>query len=110
MDKAQIITLVLGSAAIGAFVSSVVTLFGQWRERKSRREEIVLTEAVKLAEMNMNATLNMAKARAAVDKDTRIVPMIEMVRDYHEWLRGLLDTGRLPDSYRRTGEPNSRQR
>jgi NhaP-type Na+/H+ or K+/H+ antiporter len=42
MDKTQIITLVLGSAAIGALVSSAITLIGQALERKHRRGEMLL--------------------------------------------------------------------
>ena len=45
----SVTSLVLGSAAIGALVSSGLTLLGQWRQRKARRDELLLVEANKLA-------------------------------------------------------------
>ncbi|HEX4577692.1 MAG TPA: hypothetical protein VH117_10095, partial [Edaphobacter sp.] len=97
MTTSQIVALLLGSAAVGALVSSVITLFGQRLERKSRREELVLSEAVKLAQSNMDLTLEVAKAHT--NRVTNIIPIIDMVVPHHEWLTHLLNKGKMPEGY-----------
>ncbi len=90
------ISILLGSAAIGALVSSLVTLFAQRLERQSRRKELVLSEAVKLAQSNIDTALRTA---AAGGKQTAILPIIEGVIDYHRWLTNLLEHGTISDDY-----------
>jgi hypothetical protein len=61
MDRIQIISLVLGSAAIGALVLSVITLLGQSFERKARREELLLTKSIDLALQRTGLIVDAAK-------------------------------------------------
>lgn len=98
MDKTQIILAFLGSAVIGAVVSALVTELGKWRERKSRREELVLSEAMKLAQKNMDVALEVARAHSN-QRGTTIVPLIEMAALYHRYLDHLMRHGRLPADY-----------
>ncbi|HKV93569.1 MAG TPA: hypothetical protein VJW20_13565 [Candidatus Angelobacter sp.] len=51
MDRTQIITLILGSAAIGALVSSAITLIAQALERKARRRELLLQLSADFAKL-----------------------------------------------------------
>lgn len=96
----QVLPIVLGSAAIGALMSSVITLVGQKFERESRREELLLSEATKLAEHQMETLLKVAAATRGTGS-TRIVPLIEMVHDYHRLLTALFKTGKPDPTYRR---------
>ena len=49
MPLTQVILLVLSSAAVGALVSSLLTLLGSALERKARRRELLLSKAIDLA-------------------------------------------------------------
>lgn len=99
MDKSQIITLVLGSAAIGALVSSAITLIGQALERKSRRTELLISESIRLAEQHATVAIEAGKIRSAAGHPTLIEPLIETVADYHHLLTALFNTGKLPPDY-----------
>ena len=107
MDKLQIISLLLGSAAIGALVSSLMTAWTSHLERKSRREELVLSEAINMGQKNMDVALEVARAGG---RPVPIIPLIEMVMDYHKWLKSLLDTGQMPADYVRTVDRPARDR
>ncbi|MBZ5719362.1 MAG: hypothetical protein LAO03_03175 [Acidobacteriia bacterium] len=86
MDRGEIIFAVLTSAAVGALVSSVITVIAQWRERKSRREELVLSKATEMA-TNRVATL--------MKTSGKIEPDILMAEDYYVSLKHLIDKGYL---------------
>jgi hypothetical protein len=92
MDRTQILIALLGSAAIGALVSSVITVFAQWRERKSRREELLLTKAIEMAHVRFANVMT-------VLKDTQQGGMLEpdllMLKDYHKSLRYLMKHNEL---------------
>jgi hypothetical protein len=61
MDKTQIISLLLGSAAVGALMSSVITLLGQVMERRSRIKELIFSKAVEMAQHRAESILAAAK-------------------------------------------------
>jgi hypothetical protein len=84
--------LVLGSAAIGALISSLISKLGRWRERKARREELLLSKTIEMAHFRFTALLEVSKIAGA-----RIVPEIEMARDYHRHIKSLLEEGTLGD-------------
>jgi hypothetical protein len=94
VDKAQIITLVLSSAAIGALVSSIITLTGQYFERKARREELLLTKSIELAVQRTNTIIDAAKHgdRPAVLEDNAV-----LAEKYYQWLRHLIKHNAVPD-------------
>jgi hypothetical protein len=52
---------VLTSAAVGVLVSGVVTLIGQYLERRARRDELLLREALALAKSRRELALEVAK-------------------------------------------------
>ena len=86
MDKAQEFVALLSSAAVGALVSSAITTVAQWRERKSRREELLLTKA-----------MEMARARVATIVATggKVEPDILIAEDYYVSLKHLIEHGCL---------------
>jgi len=82
--------LLLGSAAVGALISSVITELGKWRERKSRREELVLAKAAEMTNMYFETMLQFVK-----DTDQKIVPSTKILEDYYMALKHLLHQGEL---------------
>jgi len=61
MDRTQVLIALIGSAAVGALISSLLTMFAQWRERKSRREELALTKAIEMTHSQVSTMLNIFK-------------------------------------------------
>lgn len=87
MDRGQEFVALLSSAAVGAFVSSLMTIIAGWRERKSRREELLLSKATE-----------MARLRAAFVASTtggKIEPDILLTEDYYLSLKHLMEHGCL---------------
>jgi hypothetical protein len=92
------IALVLSSAAIGAFVSSVVTIVGQAFERKARRRELLLSKAIELA-------IHRLEYMWRLSQETRTAPSaifdaVQLAEVYYQWLNGLLDEGEMPPNAR----------
>lgn len=50
MTNAQLIVAFLGSAAVGALVSSIINAVAQWRERQARQRELLLSKAIDMAQ------------------------------------------------------------
>src|ERR1700687_1113008 len=92
MDRSQTLIALLGSAAIGALVSSVITAFAQWRERKSRREELLLTKAIEMAHSRFVNVMTILKDTG---QDGKLEPDLLMLEDYHKSLRHLLKHNEL---------------
>lgn len=97
MDKTQLITLVLGSAAIGALVSSVISLVGQYFERQSRRKELILAKSVELAVAWANTKLEIAKSS---NQSVFIENQTVITEINYKCLMGLLKHGEIPAKYR----------
>jgi hypothetical protein len=93
----------LTSAAVGVLVSRVLTLVGQYLERRARRNELLLQEALKLAA---------AKTKLAMDVVEKGGGTASLVDDainaevYFRWLKSLLETGKLPRDAERGRRPN----
>lgn len=96
MDQTQIPiwVYVIASAATGALVSSLLTLFGQWQERKWRRKELLLKEAVLLAVEHTNKLL---KASEISGQKVTISPHIYHTANLYKWLDHLIDKNELPE-------------
>jgi len=65
--------VLLGSAAVGALVSTIITELGKWRERQSRREELALAKAVEMTQMNLQTMLQVFKDTG--EQDGKIAPL-----------------------------------
>ncbi len=88
----QFLVVILGSAAVGALISNLFTVAAQWRERKSRREELALTKAVEMAYSQVTAMLDMFKETGQSGK---IAPPLSMVEGCYKSLKHILDHDEL---------------
>jgi hypothetical protein len=88
------VPVLLSSAAIGALVSSAMTLYGQTVERRARRREMLLAESVKLA-IDHRAGL-IAVATAQRQGEAFIPEGVRLVQTYYVGLSALITEGRLP--------------
>ncbi len=86
--------LLLGSAAIGALVSSVVTLIGQQMERRSRRRELLFTKALELSSEQIRLLQDVAEKHG---KPVTIYPHLVYARWYYAELKQLFGHERLSD-------------
>lgn len=87
------ISLILTSAAVAALVTSIITLLGQWLERRSRRRELLLSKAIELGIHRSEFIRDLAKESnsTATFHDTAV-----LAEGYYRWLAHLLDNGALP--------------
>lgn len=89
--------IALLSAFIGAFVSSVVsglmTMFGQYLERKSRQRELLLVKAIELAVERRKLIVETAEKEGL---PAGLVPDIYTAAEHMTWLEHILRKGQLP--------------
>jgi hypothetical protein len=93
MDKTQIITLILGSAAVGALVSSLMTAWTSRLERKARQQELLLTKSLEMAQVTTKRMQELGEALGG----GLIAPEIVTARWYHRQLSSLFATGKIGD-------------
>jgi hypothetical protein len=86
------IPLILGSAAIGALVSSLITFFGAYLERQSRRKDLLMSKAIELAELHVKF---LQQTATATGQKVTIYPYIAFVRWYHRQLTLLHSTDKI---------------
>ena len=84
--------LILGSAAIGALVSSIITFAGQFLERRARKRELLLSRAIELAELHNKLIMDAANAGG---KRGTFYPYIVQVRWFYKQLDQLYKTGKI---------------
>lgn len=94
MDRAQLLIALIGSAAVGALISSIIGELGRWRERKSRREELALAKAVEVAQSTYTSTVELIKLRLP-NVNVTGSPINMMIRDGYLMIKHLLDHGKL---------------
>ena len=93
VTAAQLLIALAGSAAIGALVSSVINLLGQYFERKSRRNELLLNKAVELSIAWVDMKFQIAKnsnTEVFINNQTILTEL------NYKCLQGLLRTGEIP--------------
>lgn len=95
IESATMSTLstVLTSAAVGVLVSSIFTLFGQILERRSRRNELLLTKALEMAIRKSDISLEAAKLS---NRNVILIDDVNSAETYLRWLKSLLRSGNLP--------------
>ena len=84
---------VLISASVGVLVSGVITLVGQYLERRARRNELLLTKAIEMAKAGREWRM---EAFEKSGKPGLIIDDAFIAEKYFRWLKGLLETGELP--------------
>lgn len=89
---------IVTSAAVGALVSAVVNALSAWLERSARRKELLLTKAIDLSVQRTDLVLKLSDK---MGKRAEIHDTVTLAEVYFQWLRHLLDKGRLPE-----GAPN----
>ncbi len=72
MDRKQILVAIIGSAALGALVSSVITELGRWRERKSRREELAVAKASEMAHTKVQLMMQVFKDTGQTERSRQM--------------------------------------
>ncbi len=102
MTSPNLISLLLGSAAIGALVSSLITLAGQYFERRARQKELLLAKSIELAELH-NGMLKAAAEHSG--KTVSMYPYIVQTRWFHSQLQLLLSKGKLSGELERQYGP-----
>ena len=86
------IALILGSAATGALVSSAFNAVSGFFERRGRRNDLLLSKAVELAELHISRAADIQKTSG---KGVVLAPYIVQVRWFHKELKHLYLEERL---------------
>ena len=94
MDSLTILT----SAAVGTLVGTGLTLFGQIFERKARRRELVIKEAIALAIRRTDRVLQIAKEHG---RNVTLRDDISVAAEYVIEIDSLIDSGRLSDAFKK---------
>jgi hypothetical protein len=85
---------ILGSAAIGALVSSLITALSQWRERSSRKRELLVSKSIEMAH---KWTDNSMRILEHTGKSGDLYPDVVLARWYHRQLTRLFNEGKIAD-------------
>jgi hypothetical protein len=95
IESATVGTLstVLTSAAIGVLFSSFFTLLGQYLDRRSRRNELLLAKALEMAIRKSDISLEAAKLSG---RNVILPDEVISAETYLRWLKSLLRSGNLP--------------
>jgi hypothetical protein len=88
------VLLVLTSAGVAALVSGVITLLSQYLERRSRRNELILSKALDLAITRTDRVLKMVDA--APGRSATLYDDAFLAETYYRWFQHLLAHGKLP--------------
>jgi hypothetical protein len=98
---------VITSAAVGSIVSGLATLWGQWRERRSRREELAVRLSIECATKWAEFV---HKSALATGHGASIMEPTVFLDTYYKRILGLLDKGELPEEARVLAEDYMRRR
>jgi hypothetical protein len=91
------ISIVLTSAVVSAVVTSIMTLFGQYFERRARERELLFTKCVELAEKKTQFLMKVAADTGA----TAILADYAVYAEMYYWLLSSLHENRkLPEGWR----------
>ncbi|HYR06812.1 MAG TPA: hypothetical protein VEQ60_03510 [Longimicrobium sp.] len=95
--QVPVTVLIITSAAVGAITSSLITFFSAYLERRARRRELLLKEAVALAHQRVETMCRIAEATQA---QSRIPDAMVLAEKYYQWVTALFNEGRLPEEVR----------
>jgi hypothetical protein len=97
----SITSVVLTSAVVSAAVTSLITLFGQYFERRARDKELLFAKCVELAKTKTEFLIGFADKTGHTASIADYVVYAEM----YYWLLGELhEHGKLPDGWRQESE------
>src|SRR5262245_39181452 len=92
MSKTILAALIGGLA--GAAVTGIVAVINGWRERKSHRQELLVTSAVKLAALRIESGI---KVMELTRQEAVMIDAVLLTHAYYRQLLDLLDKGTLPE-------------
>jgi hypothetical protein len=92
ITMSELIPLILGSAAVGALTSSIITLIGQSIERQSRKRELLISKSIDLAVLQVNLYKDAAVSNG---QKVDLMPYIFYARWYHKELENLHSKSKL---------------
>lgn len=88
----RLTALILGSAAIGALISSVITILGQFLDRSAKKKELLFSKPIELAQVNVAILTDAAKHGS---KSVALRPIVVYTRWHHRELKSHYEKGRL---------------
>lgn len=93
MNTQTLLLTILGSAAVGALVSSLINAFDRWRERAARDKEMLFKAAVEISK---------ATGERAAKTSERFVPGLELmiVEKAYEVLKQVHEKGKMSEENR----------
>lgn len=86
--------IVLGSAAVGALVSSAITAIDRWRERVNRQRELLFASALDLSKVWVGRI-------AAMSKSNALLTEVMAVERIHATLKEIYEGGSISEQNRK---------
>src|SRR6266700_6051486 len=93
----SVTSIVLTSAVVSAVVTSILTMFGQYFERRTKEKELLFTKCVQLAQTKVEFLMKVAEKTGLTGTLADYVVYAEM---YYWLLSSLHQNGKLPDGWR----------
>jgi hypothetical protein len=93
----SVTSIVLTSAVVSAVVTSILTMFGQYFERRAKEKELLFTKCVQLAQTKVEFLMKVAENTRATATLADYGVYAEM---YYWLLSSLHQNGKLPDGWR----------
>jgi hypothetical protein len=87
---------IVTSAAVGAGVSALANLVGQWRERTARRRELLFSAAIEMAYRRTDLAIRVSERNG---KDLELTDSMFLAEGYFRALTGLVEQGAIPREF-----------
>lgn len=100
----SLIAVIITSAAVGAVVSALINLLGQYLERKARRKELFFTKALEMAVQHTEIQMRVAEKSG---KPVALYDNVIKAEIYYLWLRHLCEHGELPSDAQKFRAPGN---
>lgn len=85
--------IVFASAGTAALVAGLMTIFGQYLERRARRQDLLLAKAVQIAAIRIDVLMKTADRN---QQSASIPDLTYLTEKYYQALEHLMVKGRLP--------------
>jgi hypothetical protein len=91
MSTGQLVLAMLGSAAVGALISSIISITAQWRERVGRQRELIFASAIDLSKAWVGRMSAKNESYARVSE-------VMVVERMHLILQQIFNSGRMSEA------------
>ena len=92
------IAIVLTSSGVAVLMSGLITLLGQYFERRNRRNELIFTKALEMAYERSKMILDIEKTHPGIKVELQ--DNIYLAETYDRWLDYSYSHGKLPDDFK----------